>query len=581
MQPRIASLALVLALLAWLAPATAQEPAVRYRLRIEAPRELRTMLEEGLPLVRWQADEQMSATLLERLVVEAQADAREAVATRGYFAARVTSSIDRSTTPWTVLLHVDPGKPAHVSSASVAFSGPAADDPQASSLLERIRREWKLAPGERFTQEAWDQAKSGAARSLADWRYAAAHVARSRARVDPGSGEAALEVDIASGPPFRYGALEVRGAKRYPGDMVVALSPAARGQLYEREDLRLYERRLLATGYYVSAQAAIVADAARAAEAPVRVSVIEAKSQQVETGLSFNTDVGPRLEARYSNLDLFNSAWRFKSELQLDSSIRQGRLDLDAPPRAGGTWRSGFVQARESVIQNEDNTEYSTGIAHNWGLGGEPSALYASVHVEEQRISGELADHRHAVFFGYRTQFRRTDSWESPRRGYIVQVSAGGAPDALASQQFARATAQAMLFVPLGSNDFLVRGEAGAVLAPTRRGIPSSFLFRTGGDRTVRGYAFESLGVREGDAVVGGRYLAIGSAEYTYWVRELWGIAAFVDAGNAWDSGRFDPAVGYGVGVRFRTPIGPVRADLAYGVEERSLRLHFSVGFTF
>jgi translocation and assembly module TamA len=131
-------------------------------------------------------------------------------------------------------------------------------------------------------------------------------------------------------------------------------------------------------------------------------------------------------------------------------------------------------------------------------------------------------------------------------------------------------------------DDLLLRGQAGRVIASTRQGIPSTFLFRTGGDQTVRGYGFESLGVRQGEAIVGGRRFVVMSSEYTHWVGESWGIAAFVDAGNAWDDTTlFKAALGYGVGARVRTPIGPIRADLAYGQETHSFRLHFSVGFSF
>jgi translocation and assembly module TamA len=87
--------------------------------------------------------------------------------------------------------------------------------------------------------------------------------------------------------------------------------------------------------------------------------------------------------------------------------------------------------------------------------------------------------------------------------------------------------------------------------------------------------------VRQGDVVLGGRYLALASAEYIHWVGESWGIAAFVDAGDAWDGEHFEPVVGSGFGARFRTPIGPVRADIAYGFAEKQWRLHFSVGFVF
>jgi translocation and assembly module TamA len=120
------------------------------------------------------------------------------------------------------------------------------------------------------------------------------------------------------------------------------------------------------------------------------------------------------------------------------------------------------------------------------------------------------------------------------------------------------------------------------VLAPKRDGIPSPLLFRTGGDTTVRGYAFDSLGVPLGNATVGGRYYAVGSVEAIRWIGESWGLAAFVDGGNATDSvSDFHVAVGYGVGVRIRTPLGPFRLDLAYGRDVHQVRLHFSVGLSF
>jgi len=151
------------------------------------------------------------------------------------------------------------------------------------------------------------------------------------------------------------------------------------------------------------------------------------------------------------------------------------------------------------------------------------------------------------------------------------------------TRSFSRAVGSLSVFVPLGRRDDLaLRSQLGTVFADTRQGIPSSFLFRTGGDQTVRGYAFESIGVRQGDAVVGGRYLAFGSVEYIRWIGDAWGLAAFVDAGDAWDESKaFKAAWGYGMGARFRTPIGPIRADLAFGERTGTVRLHLSIGFSF
>ena len=136
---------------------------------------------------------------------------------------------------------------------------------------------------------------------------------------------------------------------------------------------------------------------------------------------------------------------------------------------------------------------------------------------------------------------------------------------------------------PIGEKgDLILRGELGAVFSDGKDGVPLTVLFRAGGDQSVRGYGYQSLGVRKGRAVVGGRYLAVASAEYQYYFVENWGIAFFIDAGNASDTlSHLDPAIGYGVGGRWRSPAGPIGVDLAYGERTGNFRLHFSLGFTF
>ncbi len=580
MKRTLAALACCAALLA--GGARAQEGEIKYRVEVEAPKELRQLLQKGLQLERWQTDALMTPELLRRLADEAVAEATEAAAALGYFSARVGYSLDRDSTPWRILLQVDPGERTEVGAVEIAFTGAATSDPQAAALLARVRREWLLRAGMPFAQEAWEEAKRDAARKLASWRYAAARVAASRADVDPEARRARLSLTLDSGPPFRFGALEVRGNKRYPARLVENLNPARAGETYDRETLMLYVQRMMQTGYFASARADVAPNPEQADAAPLRVSVIEGSTRQVETGLSFNTDVGPRLELNYRDVDLAGHAWRWRNALRVDRETQEARTDFDGPPRTGGGWINTFGRAKHTIVQNEENTILSTGLSYNWAGAGSPSAVLVIATFEEQKLPDTAPDHRSAVFFGARHGFRRTDDLILPRRGYFGNVTAGGAPAALATQAFARFTGAITLLYPLGRNDDLVlRSEGGVVVAPTREGIPSDFLFRTGGDQTIRGYAFESLGVQRGDAVVGGRYLLIGSAEVTHWMSDSWGIAAFADAGNAWDDDRYQPVLGVGAGARFRTPIGPVRVDVAYGEEVKAWRLHFSVGFVF
>ena len=571
------------AVLALLVAGAVCAQGVRYRVEVDAPRDMAATLRKGLSLERWKDDPQMTEERLRRLAAEAGREAREVAATEGYFSPRVEVRIDEAQSPWSVMVKVDPGERTRVSHVEIRFSGPAAQDPEARQLFQRVRERWRLRRGEPFRQSDWDAAKREAARELASWRYAAARVADSQATIDPEKREARLDIELASGPAFRFGPVRVTGLKRYADAVAENLNPIREGQTYDRDLVLTYQRRLLETGYFASVQADIDAHPLLADAAPLRVSVIEASSQHVETGVGYNTDGGARAELSYSNQDVFDSAWRFKSALRVDQKIQQLDANLDTPPRPGGRWNSVFGRARQADIQNETTRELSLGVSHNLYDRMAPVSLIVSGHLEEQNVGGDVTDNRAALYFGHRRSFRQTDDLLFPREGYLGTLEIGGAPPGLASREFFRVTGNASLLLAIGrSGDLLLRGQAGLVAAKTREGIPTTFLFRTGGDQTVRGYAFESLGVPQGDAIVGGRRLAVGSVEYTHWIGDNWGLAVFADAGNAWDEGAtFEPALGYGVGGRFRTPIGPIRADVAYGEKTGEFRIHFSVGYTF
>src|SRR5260370_41353763 len=164
------------------APALAR---LDYRVEIEAPRDLKRVLEKGLNLERWRSDPEMDAERLKRLVDEAGRESREAAATEGYFSAQVKAEIDSSGEQWGARLSIEPGERPRVHSVDIRFTGPAADDPAAHALLKRVRENWPLRPGLPFRQEDWDAAKRLAVRDLAGWRYPAAPIAHTPPSTHP------------------------------------------------------------------------------------------------------------------------------------------------------------------------------------------------------------------------------------------------------------------------------------------------------------------------------------------------------------------------------------------------------------
>ncbi len=151
------------------------------------------------------------------------------------------------------------------------------------------------------------------------------------------------------------------------------------------------------------------------------------------------------------------------------------------------------------------------------------------------------------------------------------------------TRDFVKTYLQYQYWYPLGKMDqLLLRAELGRTFADSREGIPDDFLFRAGGSRSNRGYAYQSLGVQQGDAIVGGRYLETGTVEYVHWLDNTWGAAAFMDVGTAADSpGNLDALKSYGLGARYKTPAGPFALDLAYADRDKKFRLSFSVSIAF
>ena len=557
-----------------------------YRLVIEAPENIRGMLERGLSLARWQDDAGMTEPLLRRLVAESVPEVTQALNTEGWFSPRIETGVERSQSGWIARIKVEPGEPTLVAAVELHFSGPVAtSDPDGAARLKAARGAWSLAVGRRFRQADWEAAKKRALAALAAERYAAASIVASEARIDPQARSAVLEVGFDSGPPFFLGPIEVSGTRRVDPQVVRNFNPLREGEPWSRERVALYERRLVESGYFVGAQVEIDPDPANARAAPLRVKVIEGRRQRVEAGIGYSTDVGVRGNLGYRNSDVrvFSDPWRLRANLRADSKIQTLEGALDGPPRPSGTWDTYGASLERRDIQNLKTLTARVGYAYNWGLERNPSRIGLEWRVDEQEIAGLPDDGSYAVFLGYRKTLRATDDFVDPKRGYLGSIELGSALPGLATQNFQRALGTATLFVPAGPRDDLqARAQLGYVRASTRNGIPSSYLFRTGGDQTVRGYAFESIGVPQADAIVGGRYLSVGSAEYIHWLTPEWGAAAFVDAGDAFDDpSAFKLKVGYGVGARWRSPIGPFRIDLAYGEETGQLRLHFSAGFSF
>ncbi|SFM38186.1 autotransporter assembly complex protein TamA [Rugamonas rubra] len=603
--PALALPLLVLPLLA-AAPARAAE-GFDYTVRIDAPAPLKEMLEKNLDLLRFRGNARVDREQLQRMVRAAPAQVRTLVATDGYYDPVVSARLDGDGAEPRVLVTVEPGEPVRVAEVALVLEGFAPPGDQAKELAfdtAALKAGWSLKQGAIFRQEDWEQAKRNILRQVVQTRYPRARIVDSAATVDPEQHRAELRVVLDSGPELRFGELRVEGLKRYPASIVANLNQIHPGDYYSEAALQSLQSRLQDTGYFssveVSADMSAILneqlEAGEAAEAgapaaaaagpmaplPLLVRVSENKRKNVSAGLGFSTNTGNRASLSYDDLSIFGL--KLKSALTLETKKQTARGDFYFPVTPKGYSDSVGASFERSDISGEVTSVTTVGAKRAWGTPLLERSLALEFLSEAKTINNVDAGKSKSLPLTYSITLRRLDNLLFPTKGYAINAQLGGALlPLLTDEAFVRGYGRAVLYQPLGAHsNVILRGEAGALASKNKSGVPAVYLFRAGGDQSVRGYAFQQLGVQEGGAIIGGRYLTTASAEYQYWFKPTWGAAVFYDAGNAADSFKdLHPKSGYGVGARWKSPVGPINVDAAYGHAVKKYRLHFSLGFSF
>ena len=576
-----------------------------FTLDVQAPEDIDEYLTKNLELQRFRRFPGLEARELSRLLGAADDNARELLATLGYFSPTLTLEMKETPdaeAPRSIGLTVEPGPQTLIREANIDVtgpdSGPEAASAEGAPQRARVQNQWSLAPGQPFTQSGWDNAKDQGLRTLRARRYPTARIANSRAEVDADTHEAALSVDYDTGPAFRFGPLRIEGNERYDPDGARNLARLPTGAVYSEARMLDAQQRLASSGYYDAVFLTLDTDGTDPAAVPVTAQVREAKLQKWVFGVGVSTDSGPRLSVDHIHNRMPLLGWRAVTKAQYDRKAKLLSTDWTAlPGEDGWRWFTGGQVQRETTGDYEVNSARVRGGRTKSSDRIDRSAYLQYDYANNQGLNAPPASS--ALTANYSWTGRYFNSPTTPTRGFGLAAELGvGTTLTPERDPFVRAMARWLHFVPLGKvqlkggtprdSRLALRAEGGAVLARDGAQIPVTQLFLTGGDTTVRGYGYRKIGARtENDLLYGGRYLAVGSVE---WQRPFafrgnvtdWESTLFADVGDVADrAGDLSPQVGVGAGVRWRSPVGPLQADLAYGLKAKAVRLHLRLGFTF
>ncbi|KVW77501.1 autotransporter assembly complex protein TamA [Burkholderia ubonensis] len=555
----------------------------KYDVEIDAPRAVRKLLKSHLDIARFGKRDDVSDDQFDFLVTATPQQVRDLTATEGYFSPVVRTDVRTRDGKRSVQIAVDPGPQTVVSSVDLTFNGPVgSEDPKQEAAT---RFAFSLKTGEPFTQAGWDAAKGAALRQLQSRRYLGAKITASEARVDPRTQRATLAVTFDSGPTFTIGKVDVEGVRRYPEKIVTNVNPLSEGEIYDVQRITELQRQLQNTPYYASVAIDVGNDTEKPDQTPVHVKVSEYPYNSVRGGVGYATDTGPHIQGAYTYLDTFGAAWPLTVSGRLDQIQQYGQVQLSMPP--GSRAWTNSVLASYTNTDVSDTRIYSARVGVQRTRTGQYIDYAYSLMFYQDRLkqNGAGPTMSRALVPQWAWTRRNVDDPLFPRSGNLIHAEAGFAiKNVLTDQTFIRGYARGQQYVPIGKRDlFVFRAELGGVFTSgSSTGVPASLLFRAGGSNSVRGYGYQSIGNSVAGSVLPTKYLTTGTAEYQHWFNRDWGAATFFDVGTATDAwGEKVFYKGVGVGARWRSPVGPINVDLAYGLRNHSVRPYLTLGIAF
>ncbi len=527
-------------------------------------------------------DDTIDAGLLGRFEQRIPEIVQKAVEAFGYFESRTEVISERKDSAALIRVHVNPGRPVRVTSVRVAIEGPGAEEAE----LLGLARSFPLKEDDILLSDIYEKAKTDLQRKARDIGYLDADFPLHTVDVYRSKGAAEIALTLDTGERYYFNGVTFTGTAGYPERFLRRFLSFKQGDIFSYSKLGQTRVNLYNADRFREVFLRSDRRAAKDHHVPVFIDLTPLPTKRIKTGVGYGTDTGARLSARYQDVNVMEKGHEFRSELHLSERLLGLLAAYIIPSR--DSHRS-FTALRLGLIRETPDPYQSNSVAfevdRERSLGANTQgAVFVRFLSEDYSIGGESGS-AFLIMPGVRLYGQHYDNLVRPQRGYRYGIEARGTDPVLGSNTgFLQAVPEADLLIPLPARlSLLLRGKAGFTLQKDAFDeIPVSLRFFAGGDRSVRGYSYQSLGPQNAAGeVVGGKHLLFGSVELERAVLKDWGIAAFFDAGNAFDSFKnMTLAESVGIGIRYYSKVGPLRLDIArqVNVPDPSIRLHFTIG---
>lgn len=567
-------------LLALLLAAAAAPPAVaglKVTLRGVDGAE-RENIEARLSILAYAGEDGDDEAEVRRLHRRAEDDIRGALEAYGYYSPTVRGRLSGSGSKWNAVYEVQPGEPTRLGAVKLELAGEGREFPALAQVLAGTR----LRPGARLQHAAYEETKAELARAAYDNGFLDARFTAHVLRVDPAQRRAEVELVLDTGPRYFFGEVTVQ-QEGLDAEFVRRYVPIRAGDVFEPARLLETQFALSDLGYFGAIEVQPHRERAVDRRVPITIVTTQRPPRRYEVGPGYGTDTGARLSLGAEFRRLTDTGHRLRTDLrwsEFKSSVGAGyRIPLGT--RAGENL--GFhANYTDEVTGDGYSRRYDLATTLSRTPGAWQRQLYLKYSYEQQDQPDTGLTLSKLLLPGFTLSRGEFDDAIYARLGWSMFADVHGAHDAMLSDvSFAQGRLLLRGALPLGARArLLLRTEFGASRVADFQELPASQRFFAGGDQSVRGYSYQSLGPTDVDGnVLGGKYLSTFSVEAEIRVWGNWGAAVFADAGGADDDPNPPLSVGVGAGVRYRAPIGTVQLDLAHPFDgdERGVRPHIGI----
>lgn len=515
---------------------------------------------------------------IKRLFKESSLYAERALRALGYYQPEIQKNLDWSEDCWQVSFDITIGAPMLIDVLDIQVLGEGGGEDFFVELLQKksIKRGDIVHHGQ-YEKLKKDLQTLAEAKGYFDYEFV-----RKQLSIDRKTNKAEIHLHLQTGQRYYISRIDIEKNK-LDTDFTGKFLTVNAGQPYDRNMIVGSHQLLDASGYFKNIQLKYVQEEAEDYYAPLLVKLDNLPRHKMSAGVGYDTDLGVRLSGAYNNRYVTESGHRFNSDLNLSlkksNLLLEYAIPLSKPLKEHWSFFAGMTYEDTSSIKSQ-RMELGTKLSNQ---------LYGQLMLSEQlkfvaerfrHTRDDPFDIRYLLVPGVSISNVRAIKEQRYLKGYKYFLQIDGAHRSVVSDvSFIQARLNMKFAYPtfLGGR-ILARLDLGATAVDVFEDLPTSYRFYAGGDNSVRGYDYKSIGQRDASGeVIGGRYLTTAGFEYEQQIVGDWSMAVFVDAGDAFSS-HFNMKFGAGLGVRWYSMVGPVRVDIAVPTQHPGdVHFHFSL----